>query len=106
MRLVLIPLVFAGLAACTQTVAGNAPPMAAAPVAAVPAAVGYDLSAQRAKLAVIEMNPDTAFLNAEERQVVNLLIDASGYMDEIYRRQRLPNYEQVRQSIERSRWRL
>ena len=98
MRLALIPLVLASLAACTQTVAGTAPPVAAAP-----ATDGYDLAAQRAKLAVIEMNPDTSYLTAEERQVVNLLIDASGYMDEIYKHQRLPNYEQVRQAIERNR---
>ncbi|MXP41095.1 hypothetical protein GRI75_05470 [Altererythrobacter soli] len=103
MRLALIPLIIAGLAACTQTVAGTAPPVAAAPIATFSAEAGYDLTAQRAKLAVIEMNPDTSFLNAEERRVVNLLIDASGYMDEIYKRQRLPNYEQVRQSIERTR---
>ena len=49
---------------------------------------GYDLQAQYAKLAVIEMNPDTSYLTEEERQVVNLLIDASSYMDEIYLRQR------------------
>jgi hypothetical protein len=98
MRLALIPLVLASLSACIQTVAGTAPPVAAAP-----ATDGYDLAAQRAKLAVIEMNPDTAYLTAEERQVVNLLIDASGYMDEIYKRQRLPNYEQARQAIERTR---
>jgi hypothetical protein len=98
MRLALIPLVLASLAACTQTVADTAPPVAAAP-----ASDGYDLAAQRTKLAVIEMNPDTAYLTAEERQVVNLLIDASGYMDEIYKRQRLRNHEQVRQAIERSR---
>jgi hypothetical protein len=98
MRLVLLPLLVAGLAACTQTVADTA-----LPAASLPAEPGYDLAAQKAKLAVIEMNPDTAYLTAEERQVVNLLIDASGYMDEIYKRQRLRNYEQVRQAIERTR---
>ncbi len=36
------------------------------------------------KLARIEMAPDTAFLNAEEREVVNLLIQAADLMSEIY----------------------
>ena len=81
MRIALIPLVLASLAACTQTVAETAPPLAAAPA---PAADGYDLTAQLAKLAVIEMEPDTSYLSAEERQVVNLLIDASDLMSEIY----------------------
>ena len=100
MRIALIPLVLASLAACTQTVAETAPPLAAAPA---PAADGYDLTAQLAKLAVIEMEPDTSYLSAEERQVVNLLIDASDLMSEIYLRQRSPANPQIRQAIERTR---
>ena len=100
MRIALIPLVLASLAACTQTVAETAPPVAAAPA---PAADGYDLAAQLAKLAVIEMEPDTSYLSAEERQVVNLLIDASDLMSEIYLRQRSPANPQIRQAIERTR---
>jgi hypothetical protein len=37
--------------------------------------------------AVIQMKPDTSFLNAEERQVVNLLIEAANQMRAIYARQ-------------------
>lgn len=67
------------------------------------AAEGYDLNAQYAKLAQIEMDPDTSYLSEEERQVVNLLIDASGYMDQIYLRQRFAANPQIRQAISRSR---
>ncbi|MBB4659502.1 dipeptidyl-peptidase 3 family protein [Parvularcula dongshanensis] len=45
------------------------------------------LATIRDEVAVIEMHPDTAFLSAEERQVVNLLIDAANLMSEIYLRQ-------------------
>ena len=72
------------------------PPAAAAPD-------GYDLQAQYAKLAIIEMAPDTSFLTEEEREVVNLLIEASGYMDEIYLRQRGADLPQLRETIARSR---
>lgn len=64
---------------------------------------GYDLNARYAKLAQIEMDPDTSYLSEEERQVVNLLIDASGYMDEIYLRQRFAANPEIRQAISRSR---
>ncbi len=66
-------------------------------------AAGYDLAAQYAKIATIEMAPDTSYLTEEERQVVNLLIEASGLMSEIYLRQRGPDLPQLRQTIERSR---
>ncbi|GGO96187.1 dipeptidyl-peptidase 3 family protein [Stakelama pacifica] len=66
-------------------------------------AEGYDLAAQRAKIARIDMNPDTSFLNDEQRQVVNLLIQASDLMSDIYIRQRDPWYPQDRKAIERSR---
>ena len=100
MRRAILPLLFAS-AACTP-VANDAPVMSTdAPPAA--ASDGYDLQAQYAKLAVIEMAPDTSYLTAEERDVVNLLIQASGYMDEIYLRQRFAANPQVRQAISRSR---
>jgi len=51
------------------------------------------------KLAVVQMNPDTSFLNAEEKQVVNLLIQAAGQMSEIYKRQVASNYDEVRAQI-------
>jgi hypothetical protein len=68
-----------------------------------PAGASYDLAAQRAKIAEIVMEPDTSYLTAEERQVVNLLIEASGLMSEIYLRQRGPDLPQLRQTIASSR---
>ena len=81
-------------AACT-----SAPP---AGNEAAAAADSYDLAAQKAKLAVIEMKPDTSFLNDEERQVVNLLIRASEQMSLIYRAQRDANWKQTRAAIEKA----
>ncbi len=52
-----------------------------------------------AKLARVDMNADTSFLTAEEREVVNLLIDAAGYMSEIYKRQTTPKYDQLRAQV-------
>jgi hypothetical protein len=62
-------------------------------------AADYDLAAQYEKIATIEMAPDTSYLTEEERQVVNLLIEASGLMSEIYLRQRGPDLPQVRETI-------
>lgn len=76
-------------------------PATAAPVVREDAA--YDLAAQKAKLAVIEMKPDTSFLNAEERQVVNLLIQASEQMSLIYRAQRDADWQQTRRAIAMNR---
>ncbi|MFN4095352.1 MAG: dipeptidyl-peptidase 3 family protein [Sphingomonas sp.] len=59
----------------------------------------YDLANQKTKLAVIEMKPDTSFLTAEERQVVNLLIQASNVMSDIYRAQRDPRWRKTREAI-------
>ena len=63
---------------------------------------GYDMAASRASIADVRMAPDTAYLTHEERQVVNLLIEASGYMDEIYLRQRGGNLPALREEIEAS----
>lgn len=81
-------------AACTTSPAE--PPATAA------AAHGYDLAAQRAKIARIRMDPDTAFLKAEEREVVNLLIEAAEIMNPIYLRQRSVDNPTVRAEIARS----
>jgi uncharacterized protein (UPF0335 family) len=69
-----------------------------------PAAAGesYDMAASRAKIARIAMQPDIAFLNAEERQVVNLLIQAAELMNPIYLRQRFARNPEIRAEIERS----
>ena len=52
-----------------------------------------------AKLARIEMAPDTSFLSAEEREVVNLLIQAGDLMSEIYKRQATPDYDRLRAEV-------
>ena len=65
-------------------------------------ATGPSESAQPAavaKLARVEMNPDTSFLTAEEREVVNLLIQAGDLMSEIYKRQATPNYDKLRTEV-------
>src|SRR3990170_3753035 len=54
------------------------------------------------KLAVVQMNPDTSFLNAEERQVVNLLIQAANQMSEIYKRQVSADHDAIRAQIANS----
>ena len=70
---------------------------------AVAAEPTYDLAASRAKIARIEMKPDTSYLSAEEKQVVNLLIDAANKMSEIYLRQNYAANPQVRRAISVSR---
>jgi hypothetical protein len=72
------------------------------PATAESAAAGYDLAAQRAKIARIRMSPNTSFLNAEEREVVNLLIQAAELMNPIYLRQRLVENPTIRAEIARS----
>ena len=99
MRRAILPLLLASTACApiaseTKVASTEAPP---------PAQESYDLAAQYAKLARIEMTPDTSYLTEEERDVVNLLIEASGYMDEIYLRQRFAANPQIRSAIERSK---
>ena len=53
------------------------------------------------KLARVEMNVDTAYLSAEEREVVNLLIQAAELMNPIYLRQVSATNPQVRAEIEK-----
>lgn len=97
MRHAILPLLLA-TAACTPAAA---PPRSAAtaPAQAPAAESEVYLRAQIAKLPDVEMAPDTSFLNAEERQVVNLLIEASALMSEIYKRQRLVDYDDTREAI-------
>lgn len=52
-----------------------------------------------AKLAEVRMNPDTSYLSAEEREVVNLLIQAANLMSEIYKRQATPDYDRLRAQV-------
>ena len=51
------------------------------------------------KLARVEMNPDTSFLTAEEREVVNLLIQAAELMNPIYLRQNGADNPALRERI-------
>ena len=81
-------------AACTAP-ANDAPPAAAT-------AGAYDLEVQRAKFARVQMTPDTSYLNAEERQVVNYLIEAADLMTPIYLRQAFARNPELRQRIEAS----
>jgi hypothetical protein len=97
MRLTSLPLLLC-LAACAQSGVQESPRSAGAV-----APESGSLAAERVKLADVRMAPDTSYLSVEEREVVNLLIEASRYMSEIYRRQRLPDYEQARAAIARSR---
>ncbi|HEX8466951.1 MAG TPA: hypothetical protein VF620_04005 [Allosphingosinicella sp.] len=92
----LAALLLATTAACTTRPAE--PPA----TAAAPAAEGYDLAAQRAKIARIQMASNTAFLSAEEREVVNLLIQAAELMNPIYLRQRSMENPTIRAEIARS----
>src|SRR5262245_39032539 len=62
-----------------------------------------DIAATRAKFARIVMKPDTSYLTAEERKVVNLLIKAADLMDEIYLRQAYAKNPKVRSAIQRMR---
>src|SRR5688572_21105283 len=55
-----------------------------------------------AKLAEVRMNPDTAYLTAEEREVVNLLIQAADLMQPIYLRQVSADNARLRAEIEAS----
>lgn len=70
--------------------------------AGVETAAASALAASRAKIARIEMNPDVAFLSAEEKQVVNLLIQAGDLMSQIYLRQVSEDNPATRDSIEAS----
>ena len=54
------------------------------------------------KLARLEMNVDTAYLSAEEREVVNLLIQAAELMNPIYLRQVSADNARLRAEIEKS----
>ena len=59
-----------------------------------------DLQARYDQIATVDLTgTDTSFLNDEQRQVVNLLIEAAGYMDEIYLRQVSRTNPQVRADI-------
>jgi hypothetical protein len=94
MRRVIVALLLAATAACS-----TAP---AAPPSATAEAGGYSLAAQRAKIVRIGMSPDTSFLNAEERDVVNDLIQAADLLNPVFLRQVSADNPAVREAIARS----
>jgi hypothetical protein len=94
MRRPILALLLGATAACA-----TAP---AAPPAATAEADGYSLAAQRTKIVRIEMRPDTSFLNAEERDVVNLLIQAADLLNPVFLRQVSADNPAVREAIARS----
>lgn len=93
MRKAIVAALLLGTAACTTM------PAAVVSVPVTPAEGRYDLAAQRAQIARIQMSPNVSFLNAEERQVVNLLIQAADLMNPIYLRQRSTQNPAVRAEI-------
>jgi hypothetical protein len=95
MRHALLAGLLAASAACTTGPGGPPPPDRA--VSAEPS--GYSLAAQRAKIVRIDMRPDTSFLTAEERDVVNDLIQAADLLDPVFLRQVSADNPRVRQEI-------
>ena len=92
------------LLAATALCAAAASAFAQAPdLAAAAADDNYDLAAQYAKIVPIHMDPDTSYLTGEERQVVNLLIEASDLLSQVYLRQRGADLPQLRETISRVR---
>lgn len=62
------------------------------------------LQARYNQIAIVDLTgTDTSFLNAEQRKVVNVLIEAAAYMDEIYLRQVSRTNPQVRADIAASK---
>jgi hypothetical protein len=97
MRHALLAALLAATAACATGPAGPPPPDRAPLMPG-----GYSLAAQRAKIVRIDMHPDTRFLSAEERDVVNLLIQAADLLDPIFLRQVYADNPAVRAEIARS----
>ena len=103
MRLLLLTVSAAILAACTPSQSDVKTPVETAPKTSEATSPikskGYNTERQYAKFAEVPMKVDTSFLSASERQVVNKLIEASGYLSEIYLRQRGENYPDLRLEI-------
>jgi hypothetical protein len=97
MRNALLAALLAATAGCVGGPAGPPPPDRA-PVAV---ADGYSVAAQRAKIVRIAMHPDTSFLTAEERDVVNDLIQAADLLDPVFLRQVSADNPRVREEIAR-----
>jgi len=61
---------------------------------------GYDITRQYEKFAEVPMNPDVSFLTENEREVVNILIEASDYLSKIYLLQRGADYPERRAALQ------
>jgi len=57
---------------------------------------------QYEKFAAVPMNPDVSFLTESERKTVNILIEASDYLSQIYLRQRGADYPERRAALEKT----
>lgn len=90
------------IAGCSQTETNPKTPVEVPVETPEVTEAGYDLAAQYAKFAPVDMNVDTSFLSASERAVVNKLIEASAYMSEIYFRQLNVDNPAIRKEIEAS----
>jgi len=97
MRLFLLSVCAAALAACTPPQSDNDAATESSKTAETQPS--YNTAEQYAKFAEVPMQVDTSFLSPSEKAVVNKLIEASGYLSEIYLRQRGENYPQLREEI-------
>ena len=95
MRKAIFAALLAATAACTTPRTFVPPP---GPVGAA----AENIAAQRAKIVRIEMHPDTRFLSAEERDVVNYLIQAADLLNPVFLRQVYAGNPEVREEIARS----
>ena len=66
------------------------------------AATGNSEAGAADKLARVEISPDTSYLTGEEKQVVNLLMQAADLMSPIYLRQVSTDNPRIREEIEKS----
>ena len=91
------------LAGCGQSTSKTETSKLEAPKSEAKASVAaYDINRQYEKFAEVPMNPDVSFLTPTERKVVNKLIEASGYLSQIYLLQRGADYAQRRAELETS----
>ncbi len=88
------------LAACGQNDLQAELPKTAEKEITLQTAGGFDLERQYNKFAKIDMNPDTSFLSASERAVVNKLIEASDYLSSIFLRQRGVDFPDMQKQIQ------
>ena len=104
MRVLLTTIAAAALlAGCGQSTSKTETSKLEAPKSEAKASVAaYDINRQYEKFAEVPMNPDVSFLTPTERKVVNKLIEASGYLSQIYLLQRGADYAQRRAELETS----